>query len=393
MNLGNILFRTTGIMTIKQIKSSSAEMGRIFSELVASDGVNKGEEINKILQLFLGKHSKKIKAVSDKQEFVELCKKNLNMSEEYAVQGYDCARSMVLPKGAGDAVILNIRSESLPLEDLASTASHETAHALYAAFSLPAFIENLIYKIPKLKEKFLIKNLDKTDEYNQKLDTLQTILVSLIGKFGVDGASGISKAENTTEGLLKQCNLKSLSDLRTEIRKFLYSSGILKIGEDKQNKLWLESLIYNIKDEQRAYEIGGVTQRFYCDLMGSDLQNKAAKSELCARIYDEAIKVLKKEKKHVSQNIWRSKFKLKPKYASETKLVKKAQIEYIFNQIIKAGKKNGLELDMNIMLKNYKKIMKQIQSIGKKASSEGRTDFNEEEWKEIVEITKKVCNG
>jgi DNA polymerase I-like protein with 3'-5' exonuclease and polymerase domains len=164
----------------------------------------------------------------------------------------------------------------------------------------------------------------------------------------------------------------------------------LTIGQDKKNKYWLDSLIYNIKDEQRAYDIGGTTQRFYQELMGTELSEKAAKSELCAKLYSEALQVLKQEKKHMSQNILRTKLKLKPKYASETKLLKKAQIEFVFNKIVECAEKSGKKVDIDSMWKNSKELLKQIQPIGKKAVSEGRQDFNNEEWQEMLEITLKV---
>ncbi|MBD5401723.1 hypothetical protein HDR58_02820 [bacterium] len=67
-----------------------------------------------------------------------------------------------------------------------------------------------------------------------------------------------------------------------------------------------------LKDESRAYKVGGAVQRSWEELKGLATKN-ANKSEMFAMLYDETLKVVKKEIKNLHKQRIKSFFHIKPK--------------------------------------------------------------------------------
>ena len=65
-----------------------------------------------------------------------------------------------------------------------------------------------------------------------------------------------------------------------------------------------------LKDESRAYKVGGAVQRSWDEAKGL-ATDKANKSEMFAMLYDETLKVVKKEIKNLRKQRIKSLFGLK----------------------------------------------------------------------------------
>lgn len=389
--IGDVIYTVTGVMPQRCIERKSLSIGQKISIAVAqsdnhNDIVNR---VREILQKTLGKRAKRIHFVTSRQEYIELENKNLGISAETAAMRYDNSLSGVTPRWNGDKVGLSLRLEKLPRDYVGATSAHEIEHALYEAFSFNILKERIIFKIPKLKNIIYRNELKYADLTSQKLEVLQSFLAKIISSVSTLKVP----PKNNDEGLLQQCRIESLKKLHTVIKKFLYSSGILTIGEDKKNLFFLKSIICIFKDEETAYKVGGETWRYYNGLTKPELADAATDQDLCSRMYHAAIEVMKKEKKHVKRNLWRKMFRLKPDYSSEQKLQAEAQVESLFYYIVLAGQKLGKTLDFNTMMKNAGEILQHIAPVEKRVMASGRTAYTDDELNQLAEITEKVLTS
>lgn len=128
----------------------------------------------------------------------------------------------------------------------------------------------------------------------------------LKSKLGSSATYGFTSYEAGIEGLLKQTGMKSKEELHKMLENLIRERIILP-DCDKRNLKVLKALKALLKDESRAYKVGGKVERRHTDALnlksltenGSASEFKPAtnltKSEMLAQLYNEAIVILKKK--------------------------------------------------------------------------------------------------
>lgn len=311
MGIGDLIFRTTGIMTRKTIMRNCSKVGEQISDCVAKNESISSENISEIISNVIGKRASKINVAYDRESIVRTIQENFNVSEAVAKRHARVTRAVSVPKLLGKRTALIVPQNSKSVDNV-NLVPHELEHALMQTFKFSSKVKNmflqLLKKLPEKKfntEKFG-KNLSKI---NEKGEDLQGRLINELSN--LKGQVGIVDMPATTEGLLKQCNCKSIEELRQKIREILYMNNILGTKNDLLNAAILKMLKASIKDESFAYKIGGISERKYNELLGLNLEGKSSKSELVSLLYKEAYKVLSKEQRHALMNSIKSMFGIK----------------------------------------------------------------------------------
>ena len=309
MNIGNIVYRATGIMSKKEIVRRTSNIGHdILTHIKQNENIT-GENIGDILSKHIGKDAKKICITTTKDECTKAIQKNLGFNEEIASQISETCLSASIPAGIkGGQTTLNLRLNDLEKELLANMSTHEIEHALYQTVSLNAklqtgkigkFITSVVQKIlvpKKLRAKI-------SEIANVACGQTQLFLIRDIGHFGSDGVRGWTKYQPTFEGLLKQTRCGSREELHQKIIQGLYQNGVLGKNTNptfhKWNKICLGMLQHALKDESRAYNVGGQIQKEFYKMTHVATGKKATSSTMLSMLYDEAIIAMKNELKRI----------------------------------------------------------------------------------------------
>ena len=180
--------------------------------------------------------------------------------------------------------------------ELLNTVSHELEHVITRLSSPAAFNEKLEIKIRG--KKFLNRYLEEySEKVNEKLLSFQQSLLEM-SNLGDSANHGFTEYPLTNEGLLKQISGDSRSSfgaMRDKIEDTLYSLGL--DSSTKENKTIVKQMAAALKDEIRAYRAGGYTERYYTNKLAAKNnrpeEQNATKSEMLAKLYEEAIGVLK----------------------------------------------------------------------------------------------------
>jgi hypothetical protein len=306
--VSNLIYKVTGRMTNKKIVKTAEKIG---TELIQRASKNGGEiqikDIQDVLSLNIGKKKASRFIISDKlDEFIAFSKKYLGLDEELATSAFYGCRAAAVPGGGKTnksffKIDLSIFEN---LGDKVNTISHETEHLLFQTLSFRSLLEKMQIKI--LGKKWLQKFLDKYGNLmNEKNLQLQEILLERLN-IG-ECATGFTKHQKSSNALLEQLNLNSRKEMEWELKEFI-RYGVLLPSDSKTNLKILKTLRLLLKDESRAYKIGGKVE-----IKASPKTDKITKSEMFAQYYDETIKVLKQEIKHEQKNRIREIFGLSRK--------------------------------------------------------------------------------
>lgn len=144
--------------------------------------------------------------------------------------------------------------------------------------------------------------------------------------------------------------------LREKIRNLLYEKKVLEIGNDTQNNFVLKEIIGAYKDESRAYNAGAHIERLYRQGLQDGSHIATTKSEVVADIYDEAVQVMKKERRHIQKNRLREFFGLKANRSKEQEIVDSFQASLI--RVVPASKVLSMFKEKVISAGECKMILK-----------------------------------
>lgn len=318
VNIGNFIFKATGIMTKKTILRKSSEIGTKVNDLAIKKGKEhlSEEEFQNILNNVLGEKAKKIKLVTKKEETVKEAQERLKISAETAESIYTQSSSLVLPKMNKDTVLLGLRVPELPQSAVGNISAHECEHALFESFSLRSKIIDLINKIPFIKKRGELVANSYGEIINVALTNLQNSMINLTG---LGSPIGLTKSK----GLLEHTQIASKERLHKFLQSILYGEKVLVLGNDKQNYILSNVIISTFKDEIRAYKAGGKAEQAFYKKAGIKTGGNATSSELRTELYNETVQILKKEKLRAKIKWIKTKLGLNPSRETENKAVQR----------------------------------------------------------------------
>lgn len=325
INISKLIYKTTGIMSKKQIIRTCENVGNRLSDelLTGGGGADKASRVKELLTDAIGaKKASKVIITDDLATFKEFTAKELNFTDDLAEKFFQQSKSAVIPGPKSNKSLLSLRIKNMRPEEAVNSSSHELEHVLYQRLGFRPFRERIYLKIrgKKYLENYLQKYASLMNEKNM---VLQGNLL-LKSKLGSSATYGFTSYEAGIEGLLKQTGMKSKEELHKMLENLIRERIILP-DCDKRNLKVLKALKALLKDESRAYKVGGKVERRHTDALnlksltenGSASEFKPAtnltKSEMLAQLYNEAIVILKKEVRHQRMNKFKSFFGLKPK--------------------------------------------------------------------------------
>lgn len=313
------------IMSHRKIMKSCLSFGEDLTRLAKENGGHLTiEQLNKACEKVLPKDLS-VNIVSDRK-VAEQFLKGMDFGEDTISLTTNNSQSLVIKNLKGESLFF------LPIEEFAgdtavNLATHELEHLMDKNVSLQGRIQNFIMKrngVQKGSKKALsapeIENknpmnlqcnaiVDKSkinnpfaDETSQKSrreilnaseaasKTTMDLQIDLIGKkLGIcDPFIGTTKQKADAKGLLEYMRLPSQHRLDVQLRQSVRS--LLQPEAELQNVQILALLKMAIVDEARAYHVGGQTAHKYLGLTeGSTM------SEMTAKLYDETVRIIKKE--------------------------------------------------------------------------------------------------
>ncbi len=328
VNLGNFIFKTAGIMTKKTILRKSEEIGLKTAEILKSKNKISQTEFQEIFNSTLGKKAQKIELVTDRNATIKALKEKLMLSEDNAKCFYDSNGSIVIPSlGGNDKTLLNLRLNDLQGSNLVNVAAHESEHALFDAFSAYSKLFKTFLKYKPIKN--LQERLQKKygEILNMKSLEFQQKMSFLTNQKEVFGLNKYHK------NIMEHTGFESTKSLKEFIQCILYGSKILEKGKNKQNLIVSSELKSTLKDEARAYLVGGKAEKLFLNITGRETAGLTSNSELRSELYTIMVKTLKKEEKRAFIKWILQKLGITPSYKIEEKSKK------LYNKIINAIKK------------------------------------------------------
>lgn len=320
ITFGKMIYKLTGYMTKKELVRNASAVGKQAWTRMQETGRNlSSTEISEILSGVIGKKgAAKIEISGDKASLVDAIVKNFGSPKSSAERFANSCLSAALGKGIGNKTHLNIQVSNMPMHKSVNIIPHETEHALHRTFSFDMLFTKFLEKT-SLGRKYLQKMMTKSEMINDKNLILQRNLMRLTG--WNDAAGGIALEKARTDALFEVTKCSDIQILRERIKKILYEKKVLEIGNDKQNNLVLKSVIAGLKDESRAYNSGAHIERLYRQSLQDGSHIATTRSEVVADIYDVAVQVMKKERRHIQKNRLREFFGLKANRSKEQEIL------------------------------------------------------------------------
>lgn len=296
MNIHSLLYRVTGRMTNTQMVRTAEKIGLDLAAIGQKNGDIFVEDVQKVLESNIGKKAAERITISGKfSEFKEFVAKHLGIPEDTAIMFFDNSKAAAVPGGKSNKFFFKINMESFDgILDKVNTISHECEHLLHQGLSFKAFFDRLQIKIKGNKwfEKYTAKYADLV---NQKSMMLQVNLIGL-AQVGENALGGFTKFKKGVDGLLAQTEFPSIEEMHKFLKDAIRKYILLPQG-DKRNLTLINALRMIIKDESRAYKVGGKVERSLYPQT-----ERLTKSEMVAQFYDETLKVLTKERKLERKN-------------------------------------------------------------------------------------------
>ena len=320
INISKFIFKATGIMPKKQILRTCENIGKEVSENLRAGNKVDSAKIQEMLANAIGpKNAKKIIITDDLASFKEFAKKEVGLDDDVAEMFFKNSKSTVVPGPKSNTTMLSLRTDNMLPDEAVNITSHELEHVLFQRLGFKALKEKAYIKIRG--KKYLENYINKYGNVmNEKNLEMQSGLIRK-SKVGFSATHGFTYYEAGIEGLLKQTGLKSKEELHDMLQKFI-SEKIILPDCDKRNLKVLKAVRAILKDESRAYKVGGAAERQHANATTleritstKDFEptTKITKAEMLAQLYDEAIVVLKKEVRKQRINKVKSFFGLKPK--------------------------------------------------------------------------------
>lgn len=287
MGIYRLFFKATGLMPRKEIVRTCKNIGKdLAQELKSGETVNPAR-VQELVAKRIGKKNAAKIEISDNFNIFQRYAEDLGIPKDLTKTYFEGSKSTVLPNPL--KTLLSLRTSSMRTSEAVNTATHELEHALFKQFSPRANLEKLYIKLrgPKWSANYAKKY---SQILNEKNYGMQAHLLRA-GNFGLSAIGGYTEKALNNAGLHSQMKLKN-ETIKDYLNK-LIQRYIENPVDPKLNLKILKSLRNTLKDESRAYKVGGASERYFDALHCSANQNPT-KSEMMAYLYDNAISVLNK---------------------------------------------------------------------------------------------------
>ncbi len=286
------------VNTVNQIKQDAINFGESLAEhIYLNDEKIDQKEIENLVIAHLGKEkSKNVKVATDEKEFSEFARKHLNISEDFAKQIYADMGGAVIPGGTSGKLLFVLRLEDKNPDQAVNIVAHEFEHLLYKASGLMSKIASQQMKIKSQKQKVEQKIIDHSQSINQKVINMQTSLITqVLGVAGVDARETVD-VEPTIQGVVEMSPMvDSEEELNTRLGNYV-CRVLIRPNVEKFNCEELHIFENMLRDEARAYEVGGKAQRYYRTLKeGQD--TKPVVYEMISVLFDRMADVINEYKR------------------------------------------------------------------------------------------------
>lgn len=309
VNISRLFFRVTGIMPKKEIIRTCKGIGlELAKDCKSGAGVDVAR-VRELLAKSIGaKEASKIVIADDFETFKKFTSK-IGFDESFAKQYFDSTLSAVIPNAKNKSTLLSLRISGMTTAEALNTTSHELEHVLFKNLSPRVLMEKLYVKIRG--NKFIEKYIQKYGLLlNEKVSNLQGQLIYRSKVEGGYAIGGYISHPLGKQGLLAQMGLDSEKSLQDLLKGYV-RSGLSECNPKLNSKI-LKVYKVILKDESRAYKVGGAVERKWSESIG-EVNPNATKSEILASLYDETIKVVKKEIKQLRKDRLKAFFHLSGK--------------------------------------------------------------------------------
>lgn len=289
MGIYRLFYRATDLMPRKEIVRTCKNIGKdLAQELKSGETVNPAR-VQELVAKRIGKKNAAKIEISDNFNIFQRYAEDLGIPKDLTKTYFEGSKSTVLPNPKTSKTLLSLRTSSMRTSEAVNTATHELEHALFKQFSPRANLEKLYIKLrgPKWSANYAKKY---SQILNEKNYDMQAHLLRA-GNFGLSAIGGYTEKALNNAGLHSQMKLKN-ETIKDYLNK-LIQRYIENPVDPKLNLKILKSLRNTLKDESRAYKVGGASERYFDALHCSANQNPT-KSEMMAYLYDNAISVLNK---------------------------------------------------------------------------------------------------
>lgn len=289
MSVKELFFnKVLDVSTVNQIKQNAIHFGEGVAESIyLNDGKFNQQEIEQLVLTHLKEEdAKNLQVATDEDGFCDFAEQYMKLDREYAKSVFEKAEGLVAQSASGKMMFL-LKLEDKEPEIAAHIAAHEFEHLLYKT---SGFVGKLIkkYLADQSKQQSMEASLEPAAEgLNKKFFKLQNGLVGLIiGTGAITSPFEYVEQEPTLEGILElspEVSSKEELDMRLERyikREFLQSET------DDSNMAELQGFEMVLRDEARAYEAGGKSQKYYNKLSGKNV-GKTTMAEMVAVIYNQ----------------------------------------------------------------------------------------------------------
>ncbi len=321
MGIYRLFYRATGLMPRKEIVRTCKNIGKdLAQELKPGETVNPAR-VQELVAKRIGKKNAAKIEISDNFNIFQRYAEDLGISKDLTSAYFYGSKSAVLPSPKTSKTLLSLRTSSMGTSEAINTTTHELEHVLFKQFSPRSFLEKLYVKIRG--QKWLDNYIKKyANIMNSKGFDMQQLLLRY-SNLGLAATNGYTENALTNIGLHSQMKLEN-ETIKDYLNK-LIQRYIENPADKKLNLKILKATRDILKDESRAYKVGGASERYF-DAQHSSVNQNPTKSEMLALLYDNTISVLNKRIRHAKIDrlkslIYPTKLKQKlfsPKILSET---------------------------------------------------------------------------
>ncbi len=321
MGIYRLFFRATGLMPRKEIVRTCKNIGKdLAQELKPGETVNPAR-VQELVAKRIGKKNAAKIEISDNFNIFQRYAEDLGIPKNLTKSYFTGSKSAVLPNPKASKTLLSLRTNSMGTSEAINTTTHELEHVLFKQFSPRASLEKLYIKLRG--QKWLDNYIKKyANIINHKCFSMQQLLLRF-SNLGLAANNGYTENVLTNVGLHSQMKLKNVTT--KDFLNGLIQRNIEKPADAKLNLKILKAVRNTLKDESRAYKVGGASERYF-DVQHGSVNQNPTKSEMMAYLYDNTISVLNKRIRHakierLKSLIYPTKLKQKlltPKILSET---------------------------------------------------------------------------
>ncbi len=293
MGFGEILFKTTGLMTKNVRFRRCAELGEYLTQKVIGNGTKAtAEDVSMFLNKTINtKKMKRITISSDKNKLKQFMVEDMKMDTGYVEQEVERRiASSVSTSNVTGKTLVDLRIDNMDTTLTINTCVHETQH-LFKRICSCDFFEQLWIR---LRGKNYAENFAKkysTVASKANLD-IQQQLFGLLDYKALDASSDFAGGKSL-DIILNKTGCINIQELHELIRKII-RQNILLPNCDKRNYKVLKIINAALKDESNSYKVGGLAEKSFYKTLGVEFSGDT-KSEALSKLYEEASSVVKEE--------------------------------------------------------------------------------------------------